>query len=99
MVASAFQTSLDGEDAIRTLAVGAEATDIVALTLSDSVADPSGPFRGIVFATAGIIKITTHDGSHRVIPSGVLAAGVIHPIRFTRVWLATTTALNIWGVV
>lgn len=76
----------------------ASATDIVAVTKSDTVDDPNGPFRGIVFATAGILKIQTADGQARTIPSGVLAAGIIHPIQCTRVWSGTTTAVDVWGV-
>lgn len=74
------------------------AFDIVAVTKSDGTNDPNGPFRGVVFGTAGILKITTMDDTDRTIPSGVLAAGVIHPIRVKRVWSTTTTAADIWGV-
>lgn len=72
--------------------------DIVPVTKSDTVADPAGPFRGIVIGTAGIIKVTMASGETRTIPSGVLAAGVIHPLSFTRVWNGTTTATDIYGV-
>ena len=78
--------------------VEAGATNMAAVTKSDTTADPAGPFRGIVFGGAGIIKLTTLEGDSVTIPSGVLATGIIHPIRFTRVWSATTTATDIWGV-
>ena len=74
------------------------AFDMVAVTQSDATNDPNGPFRGIAFGGAGILKVTTMDGNDRTIPSGVLAAGQIHPLRVKRVWSATTTATDIWGV-
>lgn len=72
--------------------------DIVAVTKSDATDDPAGPFRGIVIGGVGIVKLHTAAGQDRTIPSGVLAAGVVHPIRFTRVWNSTTTATDIHGV-
>lgn len=72
---------------------------VIAVTKSDGTNDPNGPFRGIVFGTAGIIKMTLADGTTVTLPSGVLAAGVIHAIRFKRVWNSTTTAADIYGVV
>lgn len=74
-------------------------SNIVAVTKSDATNDPNGPFRGICFGTAGIVKVTTLDGSDVAIPSGVLAAGVIHPLYILRVWSTTTTATDIYGVV
>lgn len=55
------------------------------------------PTRGIAFATAGALKILDGNGNAVTIPSGVLQAGVIHPIRATQVFSTGTTALNIWG--
>lgn len=75
------------------------ADDLVAVTKSDSTADPGGPFRGILVGVAGIVKLTTNAGTAVTLPSGALAAGVIHPIRFTRVWNSTTTATDIYGIV
>lgn len=75
------------------------ASDLVAVTKSDTVADPGGPFRGILIGVAGIVKLTTNAGTTVTLPSGALAAGIIHPIRFTRVWNGTTTATDIYGIV
>jgi hypothetical protein len=74
------------------------AFDIVAASKSDTVNQTGGPFRGVVFGTAGILKVTTADDSDIAIPSGVLAAGVIHPLRVKRVWNTTTTAADIYLV-
>lgn len=74
------------------------AKDIVAVTKSDTEDDPNGPFRGIVFGGAGIVRVRTANDQDRTIPSGVLAAGSIHPIRFTRVYNSTTTATDIYGI-
>lgn len=74
------------------------ASDIFAVTESDATADPNGPFRGLVFGVAGAIKIQTSAGSTIVLPSGLLAVGIIHPIKITRVWSTGTTATSIYGV-
>lgn len=69
--------------------------DIEEITPHDT--NTIGPYRGIAFAGAGILRITTQAGSDVTIPSGVLAAGMIHPLRFTLVH-TDTTATDIWGV-
>lgn len=76
----------------------APAYDLVPVTESDTVADPNGPFRGLLITTAGTVKITTAAGNARSFASGELAAGIIHPIRFTRAW-STGTAAVVWGAV
>jgi hypothetical protein len=73
------------------------ATDLIAVTKHDTDDDPNGPFRGLAFGGAGIIKLETADGTERTIPDGVLAAGIIHPIAFVRVANTTTTATDIYG--
>lgn len=73
-------------------------TDIAAVTKSDGTADPAGPFRGLVFSGAGDIKLTMASGQTRIIPSGLLATNVIHPLQFSRVWSTGTTATGIYGV-
>lgn len=72
--------------------------DIVAASKSDTVNQTGGPFRGICFGTAGILKVTTADNVDVSIASGVLAAGIIHPLRVKRVWNTTTTAADIYLV-
>lgn len=56
------------------------------------------PAKGIVFKTAGDIKILDGNGVQQTIPSGVLAVGVIHHISVTQVFATGTTATDIWGV-
>ena len=72
--------------------------DMVAVTQSDTVADPAGPFRGIFIGVAGILKFTTLGGTDVTLQSGELAVGVIHPIRVARVWSTITTATAIYGI-
>ena len=73
--------------------------NIIAVTQSDGTNDPNGPFRGIIIGAAGAIKITTMSGAAVTLPSGLLAVGVIHPLRIKRVWSTGTTATDIYGVV
>lgn len=70
------------------------AEDCANVTPSDST-DLAHVTRGISFATAGALKITTLRGTTIIIPSGALAAGIIHPIRATRIWSTGTTAATI----
>ena len=74
------------------------AFDIVAASKSDTVNQTGGPYRGFVMGTAGILKVTTADGTDIEIPDGVFAVGVIHPLRIKRVWSTTTTADEIYLV-
>jgi hypothetical protein len=72
------------------------ATDIVAISPSDS--GTLAGIRGICFGGSGALRVLTQDGSDITIPSGVLAAGVIHPIRVKRVFATGTSATSIYGV-
>jgi hypothetical protein len=86
----------------RTLGVNAQtdpASNIFAITASDTVSDPNGPFRGIIITVAGAVKITTPDGSDVVLPSGLLAVSTVYPIHVMRVWSTGTTATGIYGLV
>lgn len=67
------------------------AKDIIAVTLSDTV-DLTTPSRGIILAAEGAVKVTTVGGSTLTLPAGLLAPGIIHPLRLTRIWLTGTTA-------
>lgn len=78
---------------LRTLTPG----NIFAITPNDG-ANLSTPARGIVFKTAGALKITDSNGNIVIIPSGVLAVGVIHAINAVKVFATGTTAADIWGV-
>lgn len=60
-------------------------------------ADLATPTRGISFAGAGALKVTTVDGTTVTIPSGALAAGVVHPLAVKRVFATGTGATNIVG--
>lgn len=51
--------------------------------------------RGVSFAVAGDLKVTTVAGETVTIPSGALAAGGIHPIRVVRIFATGTTATGI----
>lgn len=53
--------------------------------------------RGIAFKTAGALHIKDGNGVEVTIPSGVLAAGVIHDIKVTQVYSTGTGAADIWG--
>ncbi len=55
--------------------------------------------RAISFSAAGAISVVTHDGTSIVIPSGSLAAGVLHPIGLKRILATGTTAADIVGYV
>lgn len=54
--------------------------------------------RGICFATAGALRVDMVNGDTVTFPSGALAAGVIHPLRVTRVYSTSTTAASIVGI-
>ena len=55
--------------------------------------------RAISFGTAGALAVVMQDGSDFIIPSGALAAGVMHPLRIKKVKNTGTTAGNIVGYV
>lgn len=67
----------------------------VALVTPNDDNDLGYATRGVSFGTAGALKVTTVGGETVTIPSGALAAGVIHPLRVVRIWSAGTGALNI----
>ncbi len=70
------------------------AMNVALVTPSDS-ADLTTPTRGVSFATAGALKVTTVGGQEVTIPSGALAAGIIHPLQVKRIWSTGTGAANI----
>lgn len=67
---------------------------VALVTPSDSV-DLTYVTRGISLAAAGALKVVTHGGETVVIPSGALTAGIIHPLRVTRIWSTGTDATGI----
>ncbi len=74
------------------------ASDAVAVTVSDTLPDPNGPFYALyVGVAAGAIKLTTlagNDVTLSAVPLGVLKIGC------TRVWSTgtTTTSTLIMGL-
>ncbi len=67
----------------------------IAVTKSDTLADPQGPFAGLFVAVAGIVRFV--DGMGNEITTGSLAAGTVVPIVVTRVF-NTTTAATVFGL-
>lgn len=53
--------------------------------------------RAISFATAGILHVVTAEGDEVQIPSGSLAAGIMHSLRVKRVISPATAASGIVG--
>jgi hypothetical protein len=51
--------------------------------------------RGLSFAAAGALKVKTVGGETVVIPSGSLAAGIVHPLRVVQVFATGTDATDI----
>lgn len=67
------------------------------LITPDDSTDLPRSTRGISFAVPGSIRVTMVDGDVVTIPSGALAAGVIHPIGVRRVHSTGTTATGLVG--
>jgi hypothetical protein len=67
----------------------------VALVTPHDTNELSYVTRGISFKTAGDLKVVTVGGETVVIPSGALAAGVIHPLRVKQVYDTGTAAVSI----
>ena len=71
--------------------------DAIAVTPSDTVADPSGPFAGFYVGAAGTVKLTTIRGTTATLLN--CQAGIIYPIAFSRIWSSVTGATSILGMV
>lgn len=69
--------------------------DSIALVTPHDSNELSAVTRGISFAAAGALKVVTVNGDTVTIPSGALAAGIIHPLRVKQVWSTGTTATGI----
>lgn len=71
--------------------------DAIAVTPSDTVDDPNGPFAGFfIGGTAGSVAFLTNRGHAATITPG---AGVIVPIAIRRILSGGTSATNIYGVI
>lgn len=53
--------------------------------------------RALSFTTAGAIAVVMEDGSDFIIPSGALAAGIMHPLRIKKIKTTGTTASGFVG--
>jgi hypothetical protein len=68
----------------------------VAVTKSDTTADPAGPFAGLYTGAGGDIKVTTVRGQSVTLAG--TAAGITIAIACTRVWSTGTTPTNVLGL-
>ncbi len=62
-----------------------------AVTVSDSTADPSGPFRFLFVSSAGAIKVTTLEGDDLTLT--VIASQYVW-VAVSRVWSTGTTVTS-----
>ncbi len=67
-----------------------------AVSQSDTLADPAGPFAGIFTGSGGTIKLTTIQGD--VLTLASVAAGIILPIATRNVWTTVTGATGLVGL-
>ncbi len=67
----------------------------LAVTLSDTVRDPAGPFAGLFVAVAGTVKFTDQQGN--VVACGSVAAGTTIPVVVKMVW-TTGTGATVYGL-
>jgi hypothetical protein len=67
----------------------------IAVVTTNDATDLAHESRAIYIGVAGDLKIITAGGETVTILSGVLAVGVPHPIRATRIFATGTTATNI----
>lgn len=65
--------------------------DALAVTPSDAVKDPAGPFAALLVTAAGTLKFTTLGGSTVTLASSVVVNSII-PVVTSRVWSTGTTA-------
>ena len=70
--------------------------DGVAVTASDTVNDPKGPFAGFHTGSGGTVRVITLRG--RDLTLGSLPAGVVYPLGILRVFVATTSATGVLGM-
>jgi len=75
--------------------VDGPAVHAFSVTPNDSV-DLTYVTRGLYVGASGDVKVTVHGGE--AVTFVDLAAGVIHPLRVTRVWSTGTAATGIVGV-
>ncbi len=71
--------------------------DAIAVTASDTVDDPAGPFAGFYSGAGGTIKVTTIKGTAATLVN--VPAGIVVTLAIRRVWSGTTTATSVLGMV
>lgn len=76
---------------------GTQPADTIFLITPNDSTDLAQRTRAISFAGAGALEVIDCKGNTVVIPSGALAAGVLHPLSVTRVRSAGTGATGIVG--
>lgn len=69
--------------------------DAVAVTKSDTVDDPAGPFAGLLVSVAGTLKVTTVRNTTIAF---VVVAGQTVPFPVARVW-STGSASTVFGLI
>lgn len=67
----------------------------VALVTPSDGSDLEKVTRGVSFVAAGDLAVVTAGGETVTIPSGALAAGIMHPLRLARIKATGTTATGI----
>lgn len=71
--------------------------DVIAVTPSDTVDDPNGPFAGFyISGTAGTVTFLTVRGHAGIISPG---AGVIVPFAIRRIYSSGTSATGVYGCI
>ena len=70
--------------------------DQVAVTASDTVADPNGPFAGFYVGGSGTVRFL--NARNRDVTLTGCQAGTIYPFPFIRVFSSTTSATGIMGL-
>lgn len=64
--------------------------DALAVTASNTVADPAGPFAALLVCVTGNLKFTTRAGT--TITMTAVPVGTVVPLVTSRVWTTGTTA-------
>lgn len=69
----------------------------IAVTQSDTIDDPSGPFAGFHTGSGGTIRVLTIKGND--VTLGSLPAGVVYTLAIRRVFSSTTSASGVFGMI
>lgn len=66
-----------------------------AVNISSTDHTPTKPIRGVVMDAVGALKVDLVEASAITFQSGMLAAGIIHPLQITKVYKTGTGTQNI----